>query len=192
MKIVITGGPGGGKTTALELFQRELIEKVCIVPESASAIFESGIKRDNRFEILKVIQKTIYYYQKNVEEIYESQNPGNLFLCDRGTLDGLAYWPDSRDSFFKCMKSNFENELSRYDAVIHFETAAIKGQDITTNNPFRNESNEAAIELDNKLKQIWQIHPNFHIVESKGSFIDKIIHGVETIRKVLNNQSKRA
>jgi len=186
MKIVITGGPGGGKTTALDLFKRELHGKAWIIPESASAIFESGIRRDNRFEILKAIQKTIFYYQKNVEEIYESQHPGELLLCDRGTLDGLAYWPDTQESFFKCMNSTFELELSRYDAVIHFETAAAKGQDITTNNPFRNESNEAAVELDHKLKEIWKAHPNFHLVESKGSFIDKIIHGVETIRKVLH------
>ena len=30
--IVVTGGPGGGKTTALDLFQRELKSAVKIVP----------------------------------------------------------------------------------------------------------------------------------------------------------------
>lgn len=187
MKIVITGGPGGGKTSALELFRRELLGKVWIIPESASAIFSSGIERDDNIDILKAIQKTIYYYQKNVEEIQELQHPEKILLCDRGTLDGLAYWPDSDKSFFNCIKSDFEQELSRYDAVIHFETAAVKGQDITTNNPYRNESNEAAIELDNKLKDIWKVHPNYHVVESKGSFVDKIINGVKTIRMVVDN-----
>lgn len=186
MKIVITGGPGGGKTTALDLFQRELLGKVWIIPESASAIFSSGIKRDDNLDTLKAIQKTIYYHQKNVEEIYRLQHPDKVLLCDRGTLDGLAYWPNSQKSFFESIKSDFESELNSYDAVIHFETAAVDGQDITTNNPFRNESKEAAIELDNKLKEIWSVHPNFHIVESKGSFIDKIINGVKTIRMVVD------
>ncbi|WP_372655671.1 AAA family ATPase [Halobacteriovorax sp.] len=186
MKIVITGGPGGGKTTALELFRRELLGKVWIIQESASAIFSSGISRDDNEDILKAIQKTIYYYQKNVEEIHTLQHPNKILLCDRGTLDGLAYWPNSREGFFECINSSFEKELHSYDAVIHFETAAVKGQDITTNNPFRNESNEAAIELDNKLKEIWKAHPNFHVVESKGSFIDKIINGVKTIQAVID------
>lgn len=186
MKIVITGGPGGGKTTALDLFRRELLGKVWIVPESASAIFESGVHRDDRFEILKAIQKTIYYYQKNVEEIYEAQHPDRVLLCDRGTLDGLAYWPNSEESFFSAVKTTKQEELDRYDAVIFFETAAIKGADITTNNRFRNESNEKAIELDDRLKEIWSEHPNFHCVESKGSFVDKIMHGIDVLKTVIS------
>ena len=90
MKIVITGGPGGGKTTAIDLFRRELLDMVAVVPESATAVFNSGVKRDPRPNVVKAVQKTIYDYQMNIENIHEIQYPGHALLCDRGTLDGLV------------------------------------------------------------------------------------------------------
>ena len=187
-KIVLTGGPGGGKTTALDLFRRELLGQVAVIPESATAIFEGGIQKDSEGEVRKAIQKMIYHHQKNVEFIYEEQNPDHILLCDRGTLDGLAYWPGTQDNFFKTMKTSYERELKKYDAVIFFETGAAKGQDITTNNPFRNESNEEAIALDKKLQRVWKKHPNFYLVKSNGSFINKIMDGIDVLREVTGCQ----
>lgn len=192
MKIVITGGPGGGKTTALDLFRRELFGQVAIVPESASAIFASGICRDNQFDVLKLTQKTIFEYQKNIESIYRIQHPDKVLLCDRGTLDGLAYWPNSEKSFFEMANSTYKEELGHYDAVIFFETAAQTGGDISTNNPYRNESNEQSIELDRRLKEIWQEHPEFYLVKSESSFVSKIMKGIDVIKCVLEkNHGKK-
>lgn len=185
MKIVITGGPGGGKTTALDLFRRELLGKVAVVPESATAIFSGGVKRDNQTDILKAIQKIIFDHQKNIEYIYDKQNPNKILLCDRGTLDGLAYWPGTEESFFEQMDSTYEEELSQYDAVIFFETAAQNGSAISSNNPYRNESHEKAVELDLKLQKIWKKHHNYFMVRSKTSFIEKIIDGVNAIKKAV-------
>lgn len=188
MKIVITGGPGGGKTTALDLFRRELLGEVVVVPESATAIFESGVKRSEDFEVIKLVQKTIFDYQKNIESIYEVQNSSKVLLCDRGSLDGLAYWPNSDDSFFEMTNTSFERELKNYDAVIFFETAAKMGGDISTNNPYRNESNEKSIELDHKLRKIWEKHPEFYLVKSEDSFVGKIMRGIDVIKCVLDKQ----
>ena len=186
MKIVITGGPGGGKTTALDLFQRELEGKVAIVPESATAIFESGVKRDHDPNVLKLVQKTIFDYQKNIEAIYELQFFNKVLLCDRGSLDGLAYWPNSEASFFAMTGTDINRELGQYDSVIFFETAASSGGDITTNNPYRNETNEQSIKLDEKLKSIWSRHPNFHLVKSEKSFVSKIMKGIDVIKEVMD------
>ncbi len=188
MKIVITGGPGGGKTTALDLFRRELLGKVMVVPESATAIFQSGIQRDERPHVVKAIQKTIFDYQKNIESIYRKQYPDEILLCDRGTLDGLAYWPNSEEHFFSTMQTTFAQEIKCYDAVIFFETAAKHGGDITTNNVFRNESNDEAIALDHRLQEIWRRHPHFFLVKSEGSFLDKIVSGISVLKKVVNNE----
>lgn len=186
MKIVITGGPGGGKTTALDLFKRELINaKITVVPEAATSIFQSGIERDNRNEVLQDIQKMIYDYQVNLESIYEKQKSDHTLLCDRGTLDGLAYWPGEGESFFNKVGTSYHEELKRYDAVIFFETAACSGGDITTNNIYRNETNLQAIELDRKLREIWSTHPNFHIVASRDSFMQKINEGIEILKHVV-------
>lgn len=188
-KIVVTGGPGGGKTTALDLFQRELVNQVATIPESATLLFSGGIKRSSEENILKATQKTIYQLQTNIEEIFSYQEPDKVLICDRGTLDGLAYWPGSQGSFFENIKSTYEQELSRYDAVIFFETAAKAGLDIKSNNPVRNESLKEAIEIDNKLQDIWSKHPNYNVIASSESFVKKIMFGIMTIENVVKQHT---
>jgi thymidylate kinase len=188
-KIVITGGPGGGKTTALDLFQRELNEKLAVVPEAASILFKGGMPRSDQLDVVKTTQKTIYQVQRSLENIQESLNPHKLLICDRGTLDGVAYWPGNEEDFFKEIESSFEEELDRYDAVIFFETAAQSGNEIDSNNPVRTESKQQAIDLDKKLKRIWSKHPNFHFVGSNESFVKKIMFGIMTIENVIGRNT---
>ncbi len=133
-KIVITGGPGGGKTTALDLIQREYKHEVKVVPEAATMLFEHGLHRETEFQKVKLIQSAIYRMQLNLEDSFHALNPDRLLLCDRGTLDGLAYWPNSEESFFKSIQSTSDAEIARYDAVIFFETAAVGGISIEGGN----------------------------------------------------------
>lgn len=186
-KIVLTGGPGGGKTTALDLFRREFVENLTIVPEAATILFENGFPRGKNDEELKLTQQSIYLLQKQLEDIFALRNPKHSLLCDRGTLDSLAYWPGELSDFYSLSDSSFEEEVSRYDAVIFFETGAAGGSDIRSNNPQRTEGQTQAIELDKKLKSVWSKHPNFHFISSQDSFIDKVMAGLETIRTVLGN-----
>jgi predicted ATPase len=189
-KIVITGGPGGGKTTALDLIQRELKKEVKVVPEAATMLFEHGLSRENEFDKVKLLQVAIYKMQLNLEESFHSLHPDRLLICDRGSLDGLAYWPNSEASFFETIQSTSEEEFGRYDAVIFFQTAAATGEDIKSNNPYRYEDASLAIKLDEKLKEVWQRHPNFHYVPSNSSFMRKINHGLITINHVLDKMKK--
>jgi len=190
LKVVVTGGPGGGKTTALDLFRRELCDKLATVPEAATVLFSGGITRSSDKEVLKNIQKTIFSLQQNLEDIQQKKYPDRLLVCDRGTLDGLAYWPGTEDDFFQEVNSNFENEIIRYDAVIFFESAAASGHDISSNNPVRNETSQQAAELDKKLQNIWSRHPNYYFVGSSASFVRKIMFGIMTIENVINRHNK--
>lgn len=185
-KIVITGGPGGGKTTSLDLIQREYKNEVKIVPEAATMLFEHGFNRETEFERVKLMQTAIYRMQLNLEVSFQSLNQKKLLVCDRGTLDGLAYWPNSEESFFKTIGSSSEKEIARYDAVIFLQTAAASGEDIKSNNPYRLEDANLATALDEKLKSIWQRHPNFHYVPTNASFMRKIAHALITINHVLD------
>lgn len=186
LKIVLTGGPGGGKTTALDLFQRELDDKVCIVPEAASILFRGGLPRSEDLEVIKCTQETIFNLQSSLEKIQATLCPNKLLVCDRGTVDGFAYWPgDDHNEFFKSMGTTLENELNRYDAVIFFETAAAHGNDISSNNPVRNETKQQAIDIDKKLHNIWSKHPNFNYIASSESFVQKIMFGIMTINNVI-------
>lgn len=190
-KIVVTGGPGGGKTTALDLFQRELRADVKIVPEAATVLFKCGLERDTTPDKQKLLQNSIYKMQLNLEEIYRNFYSERLLVCDRGTLDGLAYWPNSQDGFFSAINSTFEKEILRYDAVIFFQTAAAHAEDMKSNNPYRTEDAKGAICLDEKLKGIWEQHPNFHYIPSNSSFLNKITHGLLTIQGVLEGFKNR-
>ncbi|CAG22064.1 hypothetical protein PBPRB0191 [Photobacterium profundum SS9] len=186
MQVVVTGGPGGGKTTALDLFRRELVHKIAVVPEAATLLFSGGITRSDNDQTLRMIQKTIFQLQKNLEEIHKRQFPDRLLVCDRGSLDGLAYWPGTESDFFKDVNSTFDYEIARYDAVIFFESAAATGHDISSNNPVRNESSEQAVQLDKKLQKIWSRHPHFYFVGTSESFVRKIMFGIMTIENVIN------
>lgn len=184
-RIVLTGGPGGGKTTALDLIRREFAGKIALVPESATMIFSGGIERSSEPSVLKAQQTAIFHLQKHLENIQRATYPQCLILCDRGSLDGLAYWPGSNEDFFEKMNTTLEEEFARYDAVIFFETAAKSGESIRSNNPVRNESEKKAIELDDKLQTIWSKHPNFNLVGSSESFIRKVMFGIMTVENVI-------
>ncbi|MBL7664504.1 MAG: AAA family ATPase [Bacteriovoracaceae bacterium] len=185
LKIVVTGGPGGGKTTALDLFQREFQSKVKIIPEAATMLFQSGIRRETSSEKIKFIQKTIYDLQISLESISTFLDGHQILVCDRGTLDGLAYWPDEEENYFKTIKSTFAQELNRYDGIIFFETAASNGNDILGNNPYRTEDAKRAIELDKRLQRIWSQHPKYQFIASTHSFMSKINAGIKAIEKLI-------
>lgn len=184
IKVVITGGPGGGKTTALDLFRRELSHDVAVVPEAASILFQGGLPRSLDPSVLMCTQKAIFQLQRSLESIQAAINPKKLLICDRGTLDGQAYWPEE-SGFFEYMQTSFEEEISNYDAVIFFETAASNGNSINSNNPVRTESLKEAVNLDKKLQKIWSNHPNYHFVPSSQSFVKKIMFGIMTIENVI-------
>jgi hypothetical protein len=187
LKIVITGGPGGGKTTALDLFQREFRSLVKIVPEAATMLFEYGFDRETSSERIKLLQKSIFKMQLTLEDCFYRMHPERLLVCDRGSLDGLAYWTGDEASFFESIESSLEKEIERYDAVIFFQSAAGHEEDIKSNNPYRYEDSRLAFELDEKLKKVWERHPEFHYIPTNPSFMLKIAHGLITINSVLES-----
>jgi predicted ATPase len=185
-RIVLTGGPGGGKTTAADLFRREIGERVVVVPEAATLLFSGGFPRTNVERALVASQRAIYQVQRNLEDAQAACFPDRILLCDRGTVDGAAYWPnDDPATFFDEVGSTLESELSRYDAVIFFETAARGGMEIEGGNPIRNEDLEQAVALDERLHSLWAQHPRFTLVPHNASFFKKITFGLAAIESLV-------
>jgi predicted ATPase len=184
-RIVLTGGPGGGKTTAADLFRRELGERVVIVPESATILFAGGFPRSTQIDAQRAAQAAIFHVQTNLEDVQSAQFPDRVLLCDRGTIDGAAYWPNHERDFFECMGTTFERELQRYDAVVFFETAAIAGASIEGGNPVRTESLNEAVELDARLRKLWSRHPRFMLVPHHPSFLRKITVGLAMLESIV-------
>lgn len=193
-RIALTGGPGGGKTTAGDLFRREMGDRVVLVAEAATMMFSGGFPRVKAPEAVHAVQRAIYHVQIHLEAAVASQHPEQILLCDRGTVDGAAYWPGGSEAFFADIGSTLGRELARYDAVIFFESAAMGQMNIEGNNPVRNESLEQAVKLDRKLRALWSQHPNFILVPNNVSFFKKIAFGLAVLDEIvakLNHKAKR-
>lgn len=185
-RIVVTGGPGGGKTTAADMFRREIGDRVVVVPEAATMMFMGGFPRYEDKEAIHAAQRAIFHVQRNLEDVQAAQYPDRILLCDRGTIDGAAYWPGSTDGFFEEMDTSLEAEMSRYDGVIFFESAAVGGLGIEGGNPVRRESLEEAAALDARLRSIWETHPHFRIVHHQESFLAKISLGLAILEEMVS------
>lgn len=185
-RIVLTGGPGGGKTTAADLFRREIGDAVVVVPEAATTLFLGGFPRTDDARARRAVQTAIYHVQRNLEDIQQALYPDRLLLCDRGTVDGAAYWPEGGpDGYFDALGTTLDAELARYDAVIFFESAALGDLSIEGGNPTRIESNAAARALDHRLRALWSKHPRFLLVPHDRSFIHKITTGLEALQALV-------
>jgi predicted ATPase len=191
-RIALTGGPGGGKTTAGDLFRREIGERVVFVPEAATLLFSGGFPRVHEPLAIRAAQMAIFHLQRSLEEVQGARFPRRILLCDRGTVDGAAYWPGSAEEYFEASGTTLDAELARYDAVIFFETAAVGGDSIEGGNPIRNESAEQAVELDRKLRVLWSRHPRFILVPHNRSFFKKISFGLASLESIVSQLTVRA
>lgn len=185
-RIVLTGGPGGGKTTAADLFRREIGERVVVVPEAATLLFSGGFPRSSELHARESLQCAVYHVQRNLEDVQSALYPDRILLCDRGTIDGAAYWPDGAQSFFDAVGTTHEQEFARYDAVLFFESAAVGGHLIEGGNPTRVESAEEAIAVDRRLRSVWGAHPRFVMVPHNPSFVRKILFGLASIESLVS------
>ncbi len=91
-RIVLTGGPGAGKTAVLELVRQQFCTHVQVLPESAGIVFGGGFPRGAAQSHQSAAQRAIYFVQRELEHMADGMNTA-IVLCDRGTVDGAAYWP---------------------------------------------------------------------------------------------------
>jgi predicted ATPase len=191
LRVALTGGPGGGKTTAADLLRRELGERVVIVPETATMLFAGGFPRSREPHARCSAQSAIYHVQTNLEDIQTALFPDRVLLCDRGTLDGAVYWPDDPLGFFAAVGTTLERELARYDEVLFFETAAVGGMGIEGGNPTRIETLEEAVALDAALRELWCKHPRFTLLEHEPSFLKKMTSAVAILGGIVSRLDAR-
>ncbi len=184
-RVVLTGGPGAGKTTAADLLRREVGDKVVVVPESATMLFGGGFPRQHPPEARKATQTAIFHVQRSIEDVIAATYPERVLLCDRGTIDGAAYWPNSHTHFFDSVGTTLLAELARYDHVIFFETAAVGGLSIEGGNPTRTENAIEAIALDQTLRTLWSHHPCFTLIRHEASFLKKINAALQVLTEMV-------
>ena len=182
--VALTGGPGAGKTAVLEVARKSFCEHIVILPEAASILFGGGFWRRETLPGKKASQRAIFHIQREQERMVEEEKRAAIVLCDRGTLDGLAYWPDTETAFWGDIEKDRQSEILRYTAVIHLRTPAVD-QGYNLSNPVRIESASQAFAVDERIFKAWEGHPNRVVIESTNDFLEKAAKAMEAIQKWL-------
>lgn len=183
-KIVLTGGPCAGKSTAMSWIQNSFTErgyKVLIVPETATELIGAGVAPwvctsnidYQRCQMRLQMEKEEIFMQAARSMKYKKI----LIVCDRGLMDNKAYMSD--EDFSQIASENNSSEVEfrdSYDAVFHIVTAAKGAEEfyITSNNQARTESAEEAAKLDDKLIAAWTGHPHFRVIDNSTGFEEKM------------------
>lgn len=177
---MLTGGPGAGKTALLELVRQYFCPHVKVLPEAAGIVFGGGFPREDDPDCRRAAQRAIFHVQRELECAGASHNPA-IMLCDRGTIDGVAYWPGPVEAFWSSLGTTLEREVSRYDAVIHLRTPTLE-HGYNHRNPLRTESAADAGDIDARIATAWTSHPRRFVVESSFDFLDKAARAIEILR----------
>lgn len=196
-KIVLTGGPCAGKTTALARIVEHFAGMgyhVYTVPEAATLFAGAGVDfltKDN--DLFLESERQLLAFQMELEDRMEriaaQQHGPALIVCDRGTMDLKAYMTEAQWQQLLAEGSFSLVGLrdARYDAVIHMATAAKGAEQYYTlaNNAARSETPEAACAIDDKLIAAWTGHPHLRVVGNDCTFDEKMGRVLREIAHVL-------
>lgn len=186
-KIVLTGGPSAGKTSAISRIQSFFAAKgyddyaLLFVPETATELISNGVAPWSFGENLSY-QKCQMELQLAKERVFEKaasmmDKEKALIICDRGALDNRAYMSDGEfRSLLTAMGLNEVTLRDGYDAVFHLVTAA-KGAEqfyTTANNVARTEGLQQAVELDERVLSAWTGHPHLRVIDNSTDFETKL------------------
>ena len=195
-RIVLTGGPCAGKTTALvkiiEHFS-SLGYKVFIIPEVPTLFSQAGMDylTDNYaffYEGEKATLEMQIALEDKFTRIAETIGEPTIIVCDRGTMDISAYMkPEMWDEITAGVGTCSEKLRARYDAVLHLVSAADGAEQFytTANNAERTEGLELAREVDKKVIQAWSEHPYLRVINNHENFDTKINRVIQEISNIL-------
>jgi predicted ATPase len=185
-RIVLTGGPGSGKTVISAQLALRDPARFVLVPEAATQVYDALQTRWDKLDLAgrRDVQRKIYQLQVAQENRIAVSHPGQVLLLDRGTIDGAAYWPEGPDAYWLDVSSSPQREFQRYNAVIWMESAAALGHEFydgDASNFCRFEDAKGAIESGRLLQQLWAGHPNIKHVGAFANIDDKILAVREVI-----------
>eukprot|EP01051_Picozoa_sp_SAG22_P004828 SAG22_NODE_270_length_13234_cov_13.248573_4_plen_284_part_00 len=170
-RVVLTGGPCGGKSSSQQLLTAQLTEAgyaVLFVPEVPYLIITGGaaypgLAPENAAK-LQAFEHGIVKAQMALEDAFvgiaRAGDRPAVLLCDRGLLDVAAYLPRERWLQLLGEMGHTEQQLApRYDLVLHLVTTAHGLEPVfleqAANNAARSEGPEAARALDDAVLESW-------------------------------------
>lgn len=200
-KIVLTGGPCAGKTTALVKIMEHYSSrgyKVFTIPEVPTIFLQAGmdyLTKNQRwfYEGEKATLTTQLSLEDAFSAMAETLDDPVLIVCDRGALDISTYLPPEMWAKITSLcHVTSEQLLARYDAVLHLVSAADGAEKYynTTTNKVRQEAADAeglakARMLDRKVIQAWAGHPHHRVINNHDNFDTKLNRVIREIDSVL-------
>ncbi len=200
-KIVLTGGPCAGKTTALvkviEHFS-SLGFKVFTIPEVPTMFTQAGMdylttNREFFYEGEKATLEVQLALEDKFLRMAEACTEPCIIVCDRGTMDISAYMTkDMWEDITRAVGTSTAELRERYDAVLHLVSAADGAEQFytTSNNASRNEpADEKGLQiarmLDKKVISAWAGHSHLRVINNHEDFEAKIKRVLKEISNVL-------
>lgn len=200
-RIVLTGGPCAGKTTAIDEAIRHFTElgyKVFTIPEVPTMFTKAGMNYltknpDFFYEGEKATLEVQLDLEDKFYRLAQTLDRPILIICDRGTLDISAYMePEMWNDITSHLNYNNQQLLDRYDAVLHLRTTADGLEECytTSNNAQRYEQADKAgmqiaRDLDTKVFEAWKSHPHFAVIGNYTHFSEKVGAVLFAIQSIL-------
>lgn len=194
-RVVLTGGPSGGKTSSISRIVSTFTElgfTVFVVNETATELMTNGIQINDDISPFE-FQSAIVAEQRFKEDLYariaDNCETDVLILCDRGLLDGRAYTdPVEFDRILRLNALDEDDVLERYDAIIHLVTSALGKfghYSQKENNDIRVECTpEEAVRSDRKTMKAWEGAKRLYIVGNETDFtgkLERVLNIIETV-----------
>jgi len=205
-KVVLTGGPCGGKSTALATIRKEMASQgivVYSVPEVATVFMSAGLSFTDvgKANATTAVQFAMMRTQLRLEDEFEavaravniSQGQDTLIVCDRGVCDAKAYCTvEQWNEMMSSASVTEEQLLGRYDGVLHLVTAAHGAESHYTleNNITRTETPQQARELDDRVKTSYSKHKQLKIIDNaaEGGITGKLKRIVSCLKEIIRGE----
>lgn len=183
IKIVLTGGPCAGKSSAIKYVEQRLEADgfgVVIIEECATKLFLRGISPEKigNYEFHKqLFGKQLDEETRAYKQAALLHNDRAVVLSDRGLLDSRAYVTEDEFSRYAGEYNLNEDKIrNSYDAVFHLVTAANGAENFytTANNTVRSENIEKARNVDENTISVWTGTPHLRVIDNSTDFEGKI------------------
>ena len=129
-RIVLTGGPCAGKTTALVRIIEHFSGLVFTIPEVPTLFTQAGMNYLTKnkaffYEGEKATLEIQLALEDKFMRMAEQCQTPSVIVCDRGAMDISAYMsPETWDDITRAVGTSTPQLRERYDAVLHLVSAA--------------------------------------------------------------------
>lgn len=202
LRIVLTGGPCAGKTSALERIVDHFSAigyKVFTIPEIPTLFTQAGMNYlTKNQEFFWEGEKATLEVQMSLEDRFykmaKTLTHPCLIICDRGCMDISAYMtPEMWEKLLGLVGVTSDELRNRYDAVLHLTTTACGSEEFyttSTNAQRYEQANEEGMriarELDKKVFDAWTGHPHLRVIPNQEYFSQKADVVVKEIHAIID------